>query len=58
MVMDRLGTDLQKVLVENSEQLKKQTVLQLGCLMVSHHQYVHSLCLAGSKNIEKFGALG
>lgn len=45
MVMDRLGTDLQKVLIGNSDQLKKQTVLQLGCLMVSHHQYVHSLCL-------------
>lgn len=45
MVMDRLGTDLQKVFVENAEQLKKQTVLQLGCLMASNHQYVHSVCL-------------
>ncbi|RXN23427.1 serine threonine- kinase VRK1-like isoform X1 [Labeo rohita] len=34
MVMDRLGTDMQKVLVENGGQLKKPTVLQLGVLMV------------------------
>lgn len=47
--MDRLGTDLQKVLVENAEQLKKQTVLQLGCLMVSHHRCVHSVCLVERK---------
>ncbi|XP_046729486.1 serine/threonine-protein kinase VRK2 isoform X2 [Silurus meridionalis] len=41
MVMDRLGTDLQKVLVDNAEQLKKQTVLQLGCLMVDVLEYIH-----------------
>lgn len=39
MVMDRLDTDLQKVIMENGGQLKKQTVLQLGCLVVSHLQY-------------------
>lgn len=49
MVMDRLGTDLQKVFVENSEQLKKQTVLQLGCLMVWSHQCVDSVRLAARK---------
>ncbi|XP_026992153.2 serine/threonine-protein kinase VRK2 isoform X1 [Tachysurus fulvidraco] len=41
MVMDRLGTDLQKVFVGNGEQLKKQTVLQLGCLMVDVLEYIH-----------------
>lgn len=49
MVMDRLGTDLQKVFVEKAEQLKKQTVLQLGCLMVSHHRCMHSMCLVERK---------
>lgn len=53
MVMDRLGTDLQKVLVENAEQLKKQTVLQLGCLMVNHHQYMDLLCLVARKKKKK-----
>ncbi|MCI4376351.1 hypothetical protein PGIGA_G00187430 [Pangasianodon gigas] len=41
MVIDRLGTDLQKVFVENAEQLKKQTVLHLGCLMVDVLEYIH-----------------
>ncbi|KAI4899650.1 hypothetical protein NFI96_011463, partial [Prochilodus magdalenae] len=41
MVMDRLGTDLQKVIVENGGQLKKQTVLQLGCLMLDVLEYIH-----------------
>lgn len=57
MVMDRLGTDLQKVFVENAEQLKKPTVLQLGCLIVSDHQYVDSRCL-GARKWKKFGVLG
>ncbi|XP_062851653.1 serine/threonine-protein kinase VRK2 [Trichomycterus rosablanca] len=41
MVMDRLGTDLQKVFVEIGEQMKKQTVLQLGYLMVDVLEYIH-----------------
>ncbi|XP_053477394.1 serine/threonine-protein kinase VRK2 [Ictalurus furcatus] len=41
MVMDRLGTDLQKVFVENAEQLKKPAVLQLGCLMLDILEYIH-----------------
>ncbi|XP_072534245.1 serine/threonine-protein kinase VRK2 isoform X3 [Salminus brasiliensis] len=41
MVMDRLGTDLQKVIVENGGQLRKQTVLQLGCLMLDVLEYIH-----------------
>ncbi|KAF5910106.1 serine/threonine-protein kinase VRK1-like [Clarias magur] len=41
MVIDRLGTDLQKVFMENAQQLKKQTVLQLGCLMVDVLEYIH-----------------
>ncbi|KAG7333997.1 hypothetical protein KOW79_002404 [Hemibagrus wyckioides] len=41
MVMDRLGTDLQKLFVENAEQMKKQTVLQLGYLMVDVLEYIH-----------------
>lgn len=45
MVMDRLGTDLQMLFMENGQQLKKQTVLQLGCLMVSHNQYMVTWCL-------------
>lgn len=49
MVMDRLGTDLQKLFVENAERMKKKTVLQLGYLLVSHHQYVDSLCLVARK---------
>ncbi len=36
MVMDRLGTDLQKVFMENGGQVKKPSVLQLGVLMVRH----------------------
>ncbi|KAK3573302.1 hypothetical protein QTP86_022369 [Hemibagrus guttatus] len=41
MVMDRLGTDLQKLFVENAERMKKQTVLQLGYLMVDVLEYIH-----------------
>lgn len=41
MVMDRLGTDLQKLIKDNDNQLKKQTVLQLGCLMVDVLEYIH-----------------
>ncbi|TRZ00001.1 hypothetical protein DNTS_015859 [Danionella cerebrum] len=41
MVMDRLGTDLQKVLMENGGHLKKQTVLQLGLLMLDVLEYIH-----------------
>ncbi|KAM9477347.1 serine/threonine-protein kinase VRK2 [Clarias gariepinus] len=41
MVMDRLGTDLQMLFMENGQQLKKQTVLQLGCLMVDVLEYIH-----------------
>ncbi|XP_073690028.1 serine/threonine-protein kinase VRK2 [Garra rufa] len=41
MVMDRLGTDLQKVFMENCGQLKKPTVLQLGVLMLDVLEYIH-----------------
>uniref|UniRef100_W5KAR7 non-specific serine/threonine protein kinase n=1 Tax=Astyanax mexicanus TaxID=7994 RepID=W5KAR7_ASTMX len=45
MVMDRLGTDLQKVIVENGGQLRKQTVLQLGLDVLEYihdNEYVHA----------------
>ena len=35
MVMDRLGSDLQKVCERNGGKLKKHTVLQLGRVLVS-----------------------
>ncbi|XP_058652197.1 serine/threonine-protein kinase VRK2 isoform X2 [Onychostoma macrolepis] len=41
MVMDRLGTDLQKVFVENGGQVKKPTVLQLGVFMLDVLEYIH-----------------
>ncbi|XP_016100132.1 serine/threonine-protein kinase VRK2 isoform X2 [Sinocyclocheilus grahami] len=41
MVMDRLGTDLQKVFLENGGHLKKPTVLQLGVLMLDVLEYIH-----------------
>uniref|UniRef100_A0A673NGQ2 non-specific serine/threonine protein kinase n=1 Tax=Sinocyclocheilus rhinocerous TaxID=307959 RepID=A0A673NGQ2_9TELE len=41
MVMDRLGTDLQIVFMENGGQLKKPTVLQLGVLMLDVMEYIH-----------------
>ncbi|XP_026880118.2 serine/threonine-protein kinase VRK2 isoform X2 [Electrophorus electricus] len=41
MVMDRLGTDLQKVFLENGEQMRKETVLQLGCLILDVLEYIH-----------------
>lgn len=41
MVMDRLGTDLQKVFVENGGHLRKPTVLQLGVLMLDVLEYIH-----------------
>ncbi|XP_016127832.1 serine/threonine-protein kinase VRK2-like isoform X2 [Sinocyclocheilus grahami] len=41
MVMDRLGTDLQIVFMENGGQLKKPTVLQLGVLMLDVLEYIH-----------------
>ncbi|XP_075209677.1 LOW QUALITY PROTEIN: serine/threonine-protein kinase VRK1 [Chanos chanos] len=41
MVMDRLGTDLQKIFLENGRQLKKDTVLQLGCLLLNALEYMH-----------------
>lgn len=41
MVMDRLGTDLQKVLIDNGGQLRKTSVLQLGVLMLDVLEYIH-----------------
>ncbi|XP_043111753.1 serine/threonine-protein kinase VRK2-like isoform X2 [Puntigrus tetrazona] len=41
MVMDRLGTDLQKVFMDNSGHLKKPTVLKLGVLMLDVLEYIH-----------------
>ncbi|XP_056092925.1 serine/threonine-protein kinase VRK2 [Rhinichthys klamathensis goyatoka] len=41
MVMDRLGTDLHKVLMENGGQLRKPVVLQLGVLMLDVLEYIH-----------------
>ncbi|KAK7140237.1 hypothetical protein R3I94_012750 [Phoxinus phoxinus] len=41
MVMDRLGTDLQKMLMENGGQLRKPAVLQLGVLMLDVLEYIH-----------------
>ncbi|XP_059422202.1 serine/threonine-protein kinase VRK2 isoform X2 [Carassius carassius] len=41
MVMDRLGTDLHKVFMENGGHLKKPTVLQLGVLMLDVLEYIH-----------------
>ncbi|XP_026079296.1 serine/threonine-protein kinase VRK2 [Carassius auratus] len=41
MVMDRLGTDLHKVFMDNGGPLKKPTVLQLGVLMLDVLEYIH-----------------
>ncbi|XP_041921438.1 serine/threonine-protein kinase VRK2 isoform X1 [Alosa sapidissima] len=41
MVMDRLGTDLQKVLQECGGHFPKHTVLQLGCLLLDVLEYIH-----------------
>uniref|UniRef100_A0A8C4EE73 non-specific serine/threonine protein kinase n=1 Tax=Dicentrarchus labrax TaxID=13489 RepID=A0A8C4EE73_DICLA len=41
MVMDRLGSDLQKVCDDNGGRLKKATVLQLGQRMVDVLEYIH-----------------
>ncbi|XP_046884653.1 serine/threonine-protein kinase VRK2 isoform X2 [Hypomesus transpacificus] len=41
MVMDRLGTDLQKVCDGNGAQLKPGTVLQLGCTVLDVLEYIH-----------------
>ncbi|KAJ8402699.1 hypothetical protein AAFF_G00363710 [Aldrovandia affinis] len=41
MVMDRLGTDLQKVCGENRGRLKRPTVLRLGCLLLDILEYIH-----------------
>nr|XP_019952785.1 PREDICTED: serine/threonine-protein kinase VRK1-like isoform X2 [Paralichthys olivaceus] len=41
MVMDRLGTDLQKVCDRNAGRLKKATVLQLGLGLVDVLEYIH-----------------
>ncbi|XP_074532446.1 serine/threonine-protein kinase VRK2 isoform X2 [Halichoeres trimaculatus] len=41
MVMDRLGSDLQKMCEKNGGRLKKATVLQLGQGLVSVLEYIH-----------------
>ncbi|XP_051508267.1 serine/threonine-protein kinase VRK2 [Myxocyprinus asiaticus] len=41
MVMDRLGTDLQKLFMENGGQFRKATVLRLGVLMLDVLEYIH-----------------
>ncbi|KAJ8014117.1 hypothetical protein DPEC_G00036920 [Dallia pectoralis] len=41
MVMDRLGSDLQKVCDRNSGRLKKRTVLQLGRDLLDMLEYIH-----------------
>lgn len=41
MAMDRLGTDLQKVLDQNGGMFKKATVLQLGRELVTVLEYIH-----------------
>ncbi|XP_004077016.1 serine/threonine-protein kinase VRK1 isoform X1 [Oryzias latipes] len=41
MVMDRLGTDLQKICEANGGRLKKTTVLQLGQRLVDVLEYIH-----------------
>uniref|UniRef100_A0AAY4E6T0 non-specific serine/threonine protein kinase n=1 Tax=Denticeps clupeoides TaxID=299321 RepID=A0AAY4E6T0_9TELE len=41
MVIDRLGTDLQKVLLENGSRFQKHTVLQLGGLLLDVLEYIH-----------------
>lgn len=41
MAMDRLGTDLQKVVERNGGRLKKATVLQLGRGLVDVLEYIH-----------------
>ncbi|KAK1905525.1 Serine/threonine-protein kinase VRK2 [Dissostichus eleginoides] len=41
MAMDRLGSDLQKILEHSGGQLKKATVLQLGRRLVDILEYIH-----------------
>ncbi|KAK6293607.1 hypothetical protein J4Q44_G00359330 [Coregonus suidteri] len=41
MVMDRLGSDLQKVCERNGGRLKKHTVLQLGRVLLDVLEYIH-----------------
>ncbi|KAJ8248036.1 hypothetical protein GJAV_G00237480 [Gymnothorax javanicus] len=41
MVMDRLGTDLQKFCEKNGGRLKRLTVLRLGYLLLDALEYVH-----------------
>uniref|UniRef100_A0A8C7QUR1 non-specific serine/threonine protein kinase n=1 Tax=Oncorhynchus mykiss TaxID=8022 RepID=A0A8C7QUR1_ONCMY len=41
MVMDRLGSDLQKVCERNGGKLKKHTVLQLGRVLLDVLEYIH-----------------
>uniref|UniRef100_A0A674ACK1 non-specific serine/threonine protein kinase n=1 Tax=Salmo trutta TaxID=8032 RepID=A0A674ACK1_SALTR len=41
MVMDRLGSDLQKVCDRNGGKLKKHTVLQLGRVLLDVLEYIH-----------------
>ncbi|XP_010741672.2 serine/threonine-protein kinase VRK1 [Larimichthys crocea] len=41
MVMDRLGSDLQKICAHKGGRMKKATVLQLGQTLVSVLEYIH-----------------
>lgn len=41
MAMDRLGSDLEKVLEHNGGRLRKSTVLQLGQRLVAVLEYIH-----------------
>ncbi|MBN3323566.1 VRK1 kinase, partial [Atractosteus spatula] len=41
MVMDRFGTDLQKIFEENGKQFSRKTVLQLGLRLLDILEYIH-----------------
>ncbi|MGH0152148.1 UNVERIFIED_CONTAM: hypothetical protein FKN15_030655 [Acipenser sinensis] len=41
MVMDRFGTDLQKVFEENGKRFSRKTVLQLGLRLLDILEYIH-----------------